>query len=135
MARRVVESTLVTGAIGVGYGNGGGQACTWGGRVPRLAVGAAEWRGGEDGWFGHRAARVVLASALRVAFSLFHPLTNSMLSAAAQAALYIAVLAPLFWVPRMKVDEQMLRRAMRLIWLFSLCSAAAGVLQVYFPGQ
>jgi len=43
-------------------------------------------------------------------------------------------LAPLFWVPRMDVDERMLRRAMHVIWLFSITSAATGVLQVYFPG-
>ncbi|HTK74732.1 MAG TPA: hypothetical protein VL371_05695 [Gemmataceae bacterium] len=82
----------------------------------------------------HPAAWLAVAAILILVLSLFHPTTNSLLSAAAQVAMYIAVLAPLFWVPRLDIDERMLRRAMHLIWLFSITSAAVGLLQVYFPG-
>jgi hypothetical protein len=82
----------------------------------------------------HPAAWLAIACIVVLVLSLFHPTTNSLLSAAAQVAMYVAVLAPLFWVPRMDVDDRMLRRAMHVIWLFSTTSAAVGVLQVYFPG-
>jgi hypothetical protein len=83
----------------------------------------------------HPAASFAIASVVILVLSLLHPTINNLLSASAQVALYCAILAPLFWVPRMDVDERMLRRAMRLIWLFSVISAMVGVLQVYYPGQ
>src|SRR5438552_1393708 len=83
----------------------------------------------------HPAARFGFAAIVIVVLSIFHPTANSVLAGAAQAAMYAAVLAPLFWVPRMDVGPTMLRRAMLMIWLFGITSAAVGVLQVYFPGQ
>src|SRR5439155_4807159 len=83
----------------------------------------------------HPAARFGVAALVIVILSVFHPTTNSVLSGTAQAAMYAAVLAPLFWVPRMDVDATMIRRAMQMIWLFGISSAAVGVIQVYFPGQ
>lgn len=82
----------------------------------------------------HPAAWLAIACIVILVLSLFHPTTNSLLSATAQVSMYVAVLAPLFWVPRMDVDERILARAMHVIWLFSITSAAVGVLQVYFPG-
>src|SRR4051794_7368044 len=52
----------------------------------------------------HPAARFGVAALVIVILSVFHPTTNSVLSGTAQAAMYAAVLAPLFWVPRMDVD-------------------------------
>lgn len=83
----------------------------------------------------HPAQGPALWIVLIVALSIFHPSTNGWLAGTAQASLYIAILAPLFWVPRLQVDAQALRRALLIVWTFQTISAGAGVLQFYFPGQ
>lgn len=69
-----------------------------------------------------------------VFLSLFHPSTN-LAAGAAQAVMYLAILAPLFWVPRLRVDVNGLRRVILILWVFYTLSAAVGVLQVYAPGR
>jgi hypothetical protein len=69
-----------------------------------------------------------------IAISLLHPTTNIM-AGAAHAMMYLAILAPLFWVPRLKLDLVILRRVILILWVFYTLSAALGVLQVYFPGR
>jgi hypothetical protein len=67
--------------------------------------------------------------------AVFHPETAGLLGGAAQVALYAAVLAPLFWVPRLSgVDLPTLRRTALILWAFHSFSAGLGVLQVYRPG-
>lgn len=66
---------------------------------------------------------------------LFHPTGNSVASAVAQWAMYLAVLAPLFWMPRLEITPQMFRRVLLLFWGFYSLSALVGVLQVYDPGH
>lgn len=67
---------------------------------------------------------------------VFHPETRSLVGGVAQVGLYAAVLAPLFWVPRLtSIDMPMLRRAVMILWGFHLLSAGLGVLQVYRPGS
>jgi hypothetical protein len=70
-----------------------------------------------------------------VALSLFHPNTNTVAAGGAQIAMYLAILAPLFWVSRLKVDTPTLLRALMIIWFFQTTSAAVGILQVYYPGR
>lgn len=65
---------------------------------------------------------------------LFHPTTNSVLSGAAQVVLYVAIIGPLFWVPRLHVDMAALRHILLVIFIFHTLSATAGVLQTQFPG-
>jgi hypothetical protein len=77
-------------------------------------------------------AKLVLAV---VGLALFHPNTNTVLAGSAQIGMYLAILAPLFWVPRLKVDTPTLLRLMMIIWIFQTTSAAVGVLQVYYPGS
>ncbi|MGH2621860.1 MAG: hypothetical protein ACRDHG_15005, partial [Anaerolineales bacterium] len=77
-------------------------------------------------------ARCVLAI---VGLSFFHPMTNGLVSGAAHAAMYLAILGPLFWVPRLGIDLAALRRVMLILWIFHTLSAGVGVLQVYFPGR
>lgn len=77
-------------------------------------------------------ARFILAI---VALSFFNPTTNTLSSAAAQIAMYVAICAPLFWVPRLPIDMSNLRRVMLMIWIFQSTSAVVGILQVYFPGH
>jgi hypothetical protein len=69
-----------------------------------------------------------------VGLSLFHPSTTGYVPGAVHAALYVAILAPLFWVPRLRIDGPMLKRVFAVIWAFHSLSAALGVFQVQFPG-
>lgn len=69
-----------------------------------------------------------------VGLSLFYPTTN-VLAGIAQVAMYVAILAPLFWVPRIKIDLAALGRVILILWVFHTMSAGVGVMQVYFPGR
>jgi hypothetical protein len=79
-----------------------------------------------------RAAKWAVAIAF---LSVAHPLAPNRLAGFAQASLYLAVLAPLFWVPRLDIDRVTLRRVILALWAFHAASAATGVLQVTFPGR
>jgi hypothetical protein len=68
-------------------------------------------------------------------FSLLHPNTNSFIAGVAQIALYLAMLAPLFWVTRLEINLATLRRVLLIIFIFQTLSAGLGVLQVYYPGS
>lgn len=83
----------------------------------------------------HPAVRALRWMFAILGLSLLHPTTNSLLAGTAQIALYVAIVAPVFWVPRLAIDGKVLRRLMLLLFLFSAVSAAVGVLQVYFPGR
>lgn len=95
-------------------------------------VGAVRRRGHER---KHPAVPVASGILLIIFLSIFHPTTNTLLSAVAVAAMYVAILAPLFWVPRLNLNFAALRSIFMVIWLFYSLSASIGVLQVYFPGR
>lgn len=67
--------------------------------------------------------------------ALASPDTVNMTAGAAQAALYLAVLGPVFWAARLSPDIRVVRQTAMILWVFHTASAALGVLQVYFPGQ
>lgn len=64
-----------------------------------------------------------------------HPYMNSIPAGAAQCALYIAILGPLFWVRRLKITPKGFESLIFIMWSFHTLSAFFGVLQVTFPGQ
>lgn len=66
---------------------------------------------------------------------LFHPLGNTWLAAIAEVGMYLAILAPLFWMTRLRCDERRFRRVIGILWGYASLSAAVGLLQVYFPGR
>lgn len=66
---------------------------------------------------------------------IFHPTSNSWLAAGAECAMNLAILAPLFWVGRLRFDRTVCRRALLLFWAFYTASAVAGILQVHDPGR
>src|SRR5271156_507123 len=70
-----------------------------------------------------------------VALAFFNPNSNTLAASAAQFGMYVAILAPLFWVPRVTIDISSLRRVMLMIWIFQSISAVVGILQVYYPGR
>ncbi len=88
------------------------------------------WRGRR-----HPSSGALLWVMIVVGFALLNPQTNTLLSGMAQAMMYLAILSPAWWVPRLAVDEAIMRRTIILLWLFYALSASFGVLQVYFPGR
>ena len=83
----------------------------------------------------HPAAKAAFFVIAIVALSMLNPGINSATSAAAQSALYLATVAPLFWVPRLRIDLAEMRRVLFLQWAFQAVSATVGILQVYFPAR
>lgn len=83
----------------------------------------------------HPAARYGILVMVVLLVCAFHPQTPTLITGFAHAGLYIAILAPVFWVPRIRLQPHSLRRAVMILWGFHILSAAFGVLQVYFPGQ
>jgi hypothetical protein len=67
-------------------------------------------------------------------FSL-HPYINSINAGAAQCAMYLAILSPLFWVRTLKITQIGFESLMFLMWSIHTMSASFGVLQIYFPGK
>ncbi len=86
------------------------------------------------GGYRHPAMPAAVAAVIVVGASVFHPSTSTWLAGAAQAGMYLAILAPLFWVPRLECDTRVLRRAITWLWAFHSLSAALGVVQTYLPG-
>jgi hypothetical protein len=83
----------------------------------------------------HPSGRTASLGIVIVGLSTFHPLTVSAWAALATLLLYLSIVGPIFWVPRIRVDLLTLRRLILLFWAFHTVSALLGALQVYFPGQ
>ncbi len=66
---------------------------------------------------------------------LLHPETNSPVSAAAAIMLNFAIISPIFWVPRLKLDTEQFRMTLIMIWAFHAASSGLGILEVYYPDQ
>jgi hypothetical protein len=69
-----------------------------------------------------------------VFLSVLYPATGTWLGGLAHASLYLAIICPIFWVPRLNLDHRVLRQVILIFWLFYTTSAMIGILQVYFPG-
>jgi len=82
----------------------------------------------------HPSSRPALLALLIVALGLFNPDTQGPLAAVAAIAMYVAILAPLWWVGALPIDVGLIRRVAMVLWMFHTSSAAVGVLQMYFPG-
>ncbi|HLY98652.1 MAG TPA: hypothetical protein VKT33_06260 [Candidatus Angelobacter sp.] len=65
---------------------------------------------------------------------VFHPGTNSITAAAAQAMLYLSVMAPIFWAPHIKLTPERMQRLLFIILIVSGINSMVGILQVYDPG-
>jgi hypothetical protein len=83
----------------------------------------------------HPAQRWAMAILLIVALGLVHPATSSFLAGAAQIAMYVAILSPLFWVSRLAVTAAVFRTLLLILWGFHTLSATFGVLQMHYPGR
>jgi hypothetical protein len=83
----------------------------------------------------HPSARIAVAVLLILGVEFFHPLTNNLVAGAAQVLLYLAILAPLFWVRSCRLTLDRFRAALLLLWAFHVASSVVGILQVSFPGR
>jgi hypothetical protein len=116
-------------APGIGGGRMLVRAAAFGGSLALLAL----LRG--RGAARHPSSTPALLTLLVVGIAIFHPETTNLVAGGAQAMLYVAVMAPLFWVPRLRVDVKTLMQVALILWAFHTLSSFVGVLQVYFPGQ
>jgi O-Antigen ligase len=65
----------------------------------------------------------------------FHDDRNNINSGLAQWTIYLAIIAPVFWVTRLKITANSFYWLILMIWGFHTLSSAVGVLQVLYPGQ
>jgi len=83
----------------------------------------------------HPAFVLAALTVMTVSVAVMNPLTTNLVAGGAQAALYLAVIAPLFWASRLSPDTRALRQTVTILWVFHTLSAALGILQVYVPGS
>jgi hypothetical protein len=83
----------------------------------------------------HPAFVLAWLTVMVVGIAVLNPETTNLVAGGAQAALYIAVIAPVFWVARLSPDTRALREAVTILWVFHTVSAALGIVQVYVPGS
>jgi hypothetical protein len=83
----------------------------------------------------HPAMPFLLGAMAVTGLNMFHPQTSGVLAGLAQLGIQLAILGPLFWVTRLRIDAATFRRTLALLFLFNAASAAMGVLQVSFPGS
>jgi hypothetical protein len=88
-------------------------------------------RAGEDSFAAGSCLKFVIGWLL---ISIFHWATNSPAAGLAQAMLYIAVLSPAFWAPRLLSDPRRLSRLMVILLVCNGLSALVGLGQVFRPG-
>ena len=100
-----------------------------------LAYWWARWRHVRPHCAPHPAAPWLVVAIAYLLLMLLHPNTNSITSGLAQVTLYLAVLAPVFWAPKLVESPDRLRR---LLWLLLICSGISsfvGVMQVRDPDR
>jgi hypothetical protein len=68
-------------------------------------------------------------------FSALNPEGAGPLAVMAHWAFHLSIVAPIFWVARLRVSEKSLEAVLVTLWAFSTASAVVGVLQAYFPGR
>jgi hypothetical protein len=83
----------------------------------------------------HPAAPAVVLVLVIYLLQVMHPYRNTMSAALAQGVLNLAIMAPLFWAPRLGITPRCLRTGLLTLWGFHTISAALGVLQTMFPGS
>lgn len=82
----------------------------------------------------HPSSWMAIAATAVIGLCVLNPETRTLTAGVAQAALYAAILAPVWWVSGLKVDPHGFRRVLLLLWAFHAASVLVGALQVLFPG-
>src|SRR5262245_12858994 len=79
----------------------------------------------------HPAVPWLALSIAYLALMMAHPTTNSLASGLAQIGIYLSVLAPVIWAPRLVESPERLERLLWLLLISNGVSAIVVVLQVY----
>lgn len=77
----------------------------------------------------------MIVMAIMVLQLCLNPSINSITAGAAQCAMYLAILSPLFWVRSLKITPKGFESLIFMMWGINTLSAVVGVLQVYYPGK
>ena len=83
----------------------------------------------------HPAAKAAQWIIAIMCLELLNPQSNAKVAGIAEILLYLAILGPLFWVPRVGIDLKAVRNVMLILWIFYTISSGIGILQVYYPGS
>jgi hypothetical protein len=108
----------------------------------RMFIRAAAFAASLLGFFGLRGAGdahpsrgLAIAALVVLGASIFHPDSGGIAVGVATVMLNFAIVAPIFWVPRIRIDLSTVRALIFAFWAVQAASAAVGALQVYYPGQ
>jgi len=83
----------------------------------------------------HLGRFMALFLAALVTLSMLHPEGASPGAVIAHWAFHLSILAPMFWVSRLRVSSRSLQALFVVLWVFSTASSIVGVLQAYYPGR
>jgi hypothetical protein len=83
----------------------------------------------------HPVRAAVGAILIVLSFSALNPEGGSAFAVLAHWAFHLSIVAPVFWVARLRVPEKSFQAVLVTLWAFSTASAVVGVLQAYFPGR
>jgi hypothetical protein len=83
----------------------------------------------------HPSYSLAVVSLLILAVSFLHPDTANAWAGIASVLLHLAVIAPIFWVSRIRLSEKSVWTLFLILWLFHSASAVVGAMQAYFPGR
>jgi len=83
----------------------------------------------------HPAQKMAVLVMMILMLQFLHPQGGSLVASIFHILLYLAVLAPLFWVPKLKIDIKIFRQLVFILWGFHTLSSVFGILQVYFPDR
>jgi hypothetical protein len=67
--------------------------------------------------------------------SLFYPSTQSILAGVMSIALYIGILSPILWIPRVNLDMNDFKKLIVILLIFNTLGSIFGILQVRYPGR
>jgi hypothetical protein len=81
----------------------------------------------------HPAEPWLIGATMYVAVMMLHPLTNSLMAGAAHFALYVSVIAPVFWAGAYVRNADHLARLLGVLLACNGVNAMVGVLQVHDP--
>lgn len=83
----------------------------------------------------HPSRGWLIAAIAFVVIQIFHPTTNSLLAGIAQSLLYLAVVAPIFWVSDMIRSKRQVWRLLAILLVCNGVNSVVGILQVYDPDR
>jgi hypothetical protein len=83
----------------------------------------------------HSVRSVLWIVIMILLLSAVNPESGGPLAAFASFCMHVAIIAPIFWVARLRCGERELTKLLVLMWVLSTASATVGVLQVWFPGR